>query len=617
MAEAPRIEAGRTYAAGFFFSGGMNSALDPAFLSERHYAAGYNILNRGGVLSCRPGFDSLPFCFPYGPIQGGCLFTPTGAPTHLIFAVAGRVYASRAPFKDYFQITGIRFRKSAPVVYFCPTVQSAVRNSDGTLTATSPKNVLVMQDGMNTRAACWDGGKGRHLSPGKLETPLGGVMRWSGDRLWVSQKNKLVASDIANPLSFSENQYLSDGQSFLVDDDITALGEIPSSLGLGGSPQLICTTADSLSVFQSGIRERAAWKTTRDFQKKVFSSLGCPGHRAMIERYGQLWFFSANGLVALDSGLLSNSTSRIRYRDTEMAVSKAYINAPWLKFVALGGYDNFLLCSVPNGSARNRHTWVMDQSVADSLSSEAGPGWASIWTGLRPVEWISGIVDGAPRIFCLSRDYDNRGRIWEAFGPKPLDNGHPISWTVETRGHAGGNMISPAQLEQVDVHLLNLADGSKISVDYAGAYRGAWKEILTRTVRAKTDGIVPGTFTDTTEFFDLKNQSRTFRSTDLSTKLSAFKSPELAAAETLDYVHQIRVRGVGPGALRGYKLAFGKTIEPSAGPCSPAESEQAAIRTDGSTVRIPIEITTAPVVPHLWDSIPEQWDNIPRTFDNF
>lgn len=586
--ESPSIsQGGRQYAAGFFFSGGMNSAIDPQFISERQYAVGYNIVNRSGIPACRPGFESLPFCLPYGPLQGGKFFVPTGGVPHLVFAVAGKVYASRAPFKDYFRIPGIQFRKAVDVVHFEAATQSAVRNSDGTISTITPKNVLMMQDGGYTRAAVWDGGRGYHLDPGpeSLGTPPGGAMLWSGNRLWVAQKGgKLVVGDIANPLAFSENQYLADGQPFLVDAEVTALSEIPSSLGLGSSPQMVAFTDNTFTVFQSGIRDRSAWKTTRDFQKRVFQNLGCTGHRAVVEQYGQLWFFSGDGLVALDSSLLSNSTSSIRYRDTEMAVSKAYVNKRFTKYTALGAHGNFLLVSVPSGAANNRHTWVMDQSVADSLGAVSPPAWASIWTGLQPVEWISGVVEGSHRTWCISRDFDGRGRIWEAFSSKPLDNGKPIRWAVETRAYAGSKTgIDLAKLDVVDVHFLNILGETKVSVDYASPWRGAWKTIADRTFLAGSGGVVrAGTFTDETEFADRKPQSRVLRSVDVASRDPNVTSPELKNPESVDYAHQLRIRGFGPGAVRGFRMAFDPERESSTGACAPSDTVAINFKINGS-----------------------------------
>jgi hypothetical protein len=100
----------------------------------------------------------------------------------------------------------------------------------------------MMQDGV-TRAAFWDGSISRHLNPtpstltdangerltqvGLDETFIGLWMKWSGNRLWVSRDGMLFASDIGNPLKFTEAQYLNEGRAFYLPGECTGMIETP------------------------------------------------------------------------------------------------------------------------------------------------------------------------------------------------------------------------------------------------------------------------------------------------------------------------------------------------------------------------------------------------------
>src|SRR6266853_3929915 len=102
---------------------------------------------------------------------------------------------------------------------------------------------------------------------------------------------------------------------------------------------------------------------------------------------------SHNGLIGLDNALQTYHTSSIHTRDQNMARSKAGIKA-WLGGGAGGSYGNFAFWSVPSGNVQNVHTWVLDQSIVDTLNEEAPPAWASNWTGIRPEQWVTSVVQG-------------------------------------------------------------------------------------------------------------------------------------------------------------------------------------------------------------------------------
>lgn len=557
----------------YLFIRGMDSFTDPTFIGARQYRVGWNVVNRGGIVQCRPGYRSL-LTLPTGRLQGAKLFTPTRGKPHLVVAVDGKIYSSQAPFTSYTQVPGLSFRRGVANIYFADCQKVVVRNTDGSLTTIDPYRVLVIQDGGYTRAGFWDGANSGHLDPsgtGAQQTPSGGVMKWAGDRLWVARGPQLFASDIGDPLSFSENEYLAEGQPLLFPSDITAMEEISSST----NPYLFVATEQDGHVVQSSIRDRSKWKTTDQFQAPL-TKTGCVGHRAITSQYGLVWWYSPSGLLSLDSSALSNVSSKLHYRDIEMAVSKSNISR-FQHRIALASVENFLLVSVPSGDGYNRHTWVRDNSAADLSESESGPAWSSVWTGTRPVEWCTGKVDGTLRAFFVSRDFDGQNRLWEAFRSDQMDDGSPIDWSVTTKAHAGDG-VNPSEFRFAELYTAQVKGQVNLSVSYAGPYRGPWKKLLDTTIRAARGGVSATTnLSAGSRIRNLRAQTRTIRTPEGAVDRGV-TTPEGETAEHIDFSFQLKLSGSGPGGLRGYKLYTVPFKQSATG--SPPSSESTSFAVD-------------------------------------
>lgn len=420
---------------------GVDSYTSPAELDEREFLMGMNVVVRGGIVQTRPGTRSL-FCLPDGNFQGCTLFTPANGVAQLVFAVEGKVYVSAAPFHSYRRLWSLEFSKTSKYMAWATTLKSTDYDTEGNLISlASPYSVLVMQDGL-TRAAYWDGSTAAHLNPGSpaypdntdnlpgyTETPVGLWMIWSGNRLWVSRGNQIFASDIGNPLKFTESTYLNEARSFFLSGPCTGIVASPDQQGI------IAFTETDGTFFQSVIQQRTDWLNTPDFQKLVLPNVGCVAPRSLITQYGLNWWFSSRGLTNFNAALRLNLTSRIDYQDNQMFASKAYLG-PDLSGVCGGFYENYLMMSVPSGDVLNRHTWVLDQAPFDGNVNS----WTGFWTGWRPIEWTRGLVNGNDRVFFGSVDYDGKNRIWEAMLPEKTDNGCAITCYAQLRDHAAGNL---------------------------------------------------------------------------------------------------------------------------------------------------------------------------------
>ena len=564
MIPAQLIRDGLGVAASAFWVKGMNSAPDPAFLEDTNYRSAMNIVNRGGVLKTRPGYNCL-LELPPGKLQGYKLFKSTGGPTAHVFAISGKVYVFPEPFTSYYQLSNVQFLADADFVVFEEAVKSVVRNDDGTLSLVDPYKVLIMQDSY-TRAAFWDGQNSRHLDPSAGEPPIGLWMKWSGDRLWIGRDDQLFAGDIADPLSFTETEYLAEGGSFRLNGNITAMAEVSSV----DTPQLLIFTASSTTSIQSNIRDRVLWKTTENFQRTLLPDVGCVSGRAIATQYGQLWWMTTTGITSLNAALSSRVSSELVFRDTEMAVSKGNLS-PNIEKIAAASFENYLMFSMPSGDLFNRHTWVMDQSVMDSLNGKAAAAWNGVWTGTRPVEWSGGVINGVRRVFHVSKDFDGKNRLWEAFVPSREDNGQPITCYVETKSHA--NFHQEAQgldiktFRFAELEFTEISGTLDIKVYWAGL-RGNYKQLTTFRFVSPDDSINNSrTFNLDSNLLSYRPQSRTVRTTEVldDSKTDGQCGIESDIPARHDRAFSLLVVWSGKAALRSYRVFARKYDESGVG----------------------------------------------------
>lgn len=550
---------------GTFFQG-QNSSMDPGQLPLGQYWNSINTINIGGVLSCRPGYRCL-VTFPMGNLQGCTIFRPKAGLEQFVVVVDGIVYVAPYPFLSFTQVPNVLMLPWARQVFFMQAVQSASRNDTSftsAITVISPRNVLFIQDGGNTAPAFFDGSNSGHIRDNLFETPAGGAMMWVGDRLWVAVGNVVYASDISNPFSFREQIYLSSVQGFQFDGDVTAMAKTPSL----EAPQLIVFTDHNATVIQANIRDRTKWPTTDQFQVEVLQT-GCVGARAVVNHFGELAWFSAQGVVVFDFATAGKLSTRLPIRDNEMLISKTRV-ADNLESVAMATYGQFALCSVPSGDVYNKHTWCLNDVSYETLSNSSGPSWCSVWLGTRPVQWVGGVVSGVERLYHVSVDEDGNNRLWEAFIPDRLDNGCPITWSLETRGYFGATSQAgkvpgaDCRFQWADIALSGVAQDLNLGVFVAGGLRGEYKAILAKRISVTQGSLATDRpIIATTDIFDFKPQERVARTQDANqqdtnneTGSCPVESPNL---EGIDNSFQLLVVGQGPATIRWIR-SFALTV---------------------------------------------------------
>lgn len=575
---------------GTFFRG-MKSDGDPGQTPLGYYWSGVNVLNVGGTVGCRPGMRCI-INFPQGKLQGATLFRPRLGLEQLVVAIDGIIYVSPYPFKVFRQLEGVRMSSFAKQMFWAQAEQSAQRltpnDIESAIEIIPPRNVLFIQDGGATAPIAYDGTTARHIRDNLYETPAGSAMKWIGDRLWVAVGPLVFASDIGNPFSFREQLYLGGTAAFTFPGDVTGMAATPSL----EFPQLLIFTESTTSLMQSDIRERARWIQTDGFQKQIFA-VGSVGQRCIVGHYGQLMWYSASGIVFFDAAALSKQQSRLPLRDGEMTVSKTTL-ADDMSLVAGGAFGQYLLEAVPAEGLFNLHTHVLNAASYQTLIDDSGPSWASVWIGTRPVEWVYGVIAGTEQCYHVSADEDGENRLWKCFLPERLDNECPITWAVQTRGYFGAtSQQKPPGLDArycwAEVAFTAVAQDTDLAISYAGGLRGAFKRLLTKTLRiARGSFHSPDLITPETKIFAFKPQSRILRTEEvrlLPNDTETGSCPvERDIHEQQDESFQLLIVGQGPATIRWIRAFAQPEPENQSASGTACQNEEGdnALRFDGA-----------------------------------
>lgn len=605
------------------FDRGLDSMSDIVSLPPGCYGWSVNMLNRGGVMQTRPGFDWL-YSLPPGKLQGLSVFIPIiGTPAMIAF-VDGVGYVSQYPYKSVSVIQGATMSSSADMVFTAMCTQSAQNNADGSIQLIQPRKLLIVQDGINP-PAYYDG---RVLTPitGIGMTPQGTHVAWAGARLWVAQKNLVFASDISNPLGFTEQTYNTLGgvDYFTLPDVCTGLAPMPGTLDT--QAPLLAFTKTTTTLFQANILNRTSWPSTINFQLEIFPTIGCVASRSIVAVSGLLWWMSNIGLTRLDSAQASAITTQIYRVDRELVRSSYFLNGD-LSGACMGIYENLVLTSVPYADLTNKHTWVYDAS-ANNLASQNQVSylttawstvWASIWTGVQPVQWLSITIDEHSRLFCASVDADGNNRVYEAFSKEKRDNGCDILWAFETRAYSAGSPVRK-EFRYIAYNLAEIQGEVNLKISWAGPNRGRWKHFSDPVFYAEEGILSADTVLNSTDMvYALKKQSRVARSGDIrdlpqdkftSAGIEGLVEPVLPNWENVDTAFQFRFEGSGPCMIKSIEVFMDLVPAPDSGQGNDKEKPGTNfVAFDGAATTDPADFNTPPVFYTATAKYQATWDN--------
>lgn len=610
------------------FPYGVNSYVEPQMLSDGYVRWAVNAVNKGGIWQTRPGFKTV---FKFDPLTSDQLFQwsnatgitdikpqfittfspsmQTAYKTYVVFGVSGSVFyapvlADRT-LGDPVWIQQLSFNPKVDQLIHCHTVKSS-DIINGVATVITPRNVLMIQDGLS-RCGWWDGRDAGHTNPvqnwtvasedntetgvvsgdtlytsGYNQTPTGFVMAWSGNRLWVANGAELYASNINDPINFTERITLVNVPKFLLPDYITGLYDRGTS-GTNNS-QIFVYTRDTTWTIQSGILDRSKWSSTSNMQMKIFDNVGCVAPKSIRAVRGLLYWYSENGLVEFDGTGTVNSSQALPPMDTEMAYSKWAISGD-RSGVCIGERDSYLLLSVPaakviNGQIANGQTQVLDVNVIPTHSGGSVNGWQGVWTGINPVEWVTNNINGRVVTYALSIDDDGVVRIWEAFQGNRTDNGKQIEWSVETRTHSvTDNPFAKNKIVNGALKLTQIRGNLDIECHWRGL-RGKYHKCLETSVTATPGSILipQETFTpiyNNTDHYSCLKQTRTLMTESIRGPLDDTDAADVESkyTDSIDSAFSLLFRFKGVGALLAYRIATdavannieGEVVDPEEG----------------------------------------------------
>lgn len=541
---------------------GVNSLVPPDSIHPAQYSWGVNVINRGGIVQTRPGHDCIASLQGVKP-QGGCIFTPKNSSPVMLIAVDGSVYSAKYPFFTFTKVDGLSFLADAEIITFQPVVKSVRLNPDGSLAKVTPTPLVIIQDG-KTRAGVYDGSTAKHVTADApfYGVPIGLWMAWVGSRLWVFDRTRGYASDLANPDTFSENSYLSERSNFELPGTVT--GAIETANGEG----LLVFTVNTTTAFQAGIHNRQLWQLTPDFQKVIVPGVGCVSGRSPINRWGVTWWMSVAGWVNLDTALQSQRTAKIVTVDGEMMRSRRTLFANQ-STICSGGIENLTFISVPSGGRYNEHTWVSDQTPTGEASSGVGQTWVSIWTGVRPVLWMSLITKlGREALYFLSYDKTPKDgtniHVWRAINDGRKDNSGRIACQLETGcivKDIEDNKFCYAELELMEI------SGTVDLKVFIGGLRGEWHQIQNTVLRATPGSMSTAkTFTKTTTLESYKPQRRTVKTEEFTSYLKTC-SAESHNLPGKDKAFQLLIEWRGRMGVHSVRLVAEQDASGNQGEC--------------------------------------------------
>ena len=511
---------------------GVNSVRNPWSLPENQFKWGVNVTVRGGIVQTRPG-HKMQLSLPAGNFQGGVLFssnkqkeasitqdrdgviTTTPAKifdvdgngvvaselSYMVFAVNGNVYFSPFPLVqpsnwEDFRLKNIAMSPDVDQFVFALATRSANLSTGSQEFATPAHRIVMIQDGISY-PSYWDGADKAGVQLSTI--PVGYWMAYSGNRMWIADKNIVLASDLGDPTSFQERTTGTSRGDFSFSRPITGM---TSYVGQDTSTRLIVFTDRSTFQLKSGILDRDQWVTTENFQSTLYPTVGCVAGKSIAFQAGQMWWYSQGGLMTSDIAATSYLSSQVLYKDVEMARAKRLMASDPTKICATG-FENYLLYSIPYLQTLNSDTMVMDYAAASEWGSGESrfPAWAGVWTGTRPVEWTTGVVDGQSRCFHFSVDYaaTNDGsfnHLWESFQPERVDsylqiNPDKTTTTLYNRIYSQfetpllGDEMDLKKFVYAEIESTQIGGTVDLKVSYRGS-KGSYNSILEKRILAVT-----------------------------------------------------------------------------------------------------------------------------------
>ena len=428
----------------------------PSYLPESVVAESVNRTFRGGVNRTRPSIRNIT------------ILVGAGQSETIVNDIQNGNFQGAYPYRrtKYNSADGILLSVSG-TIYFLKIVNNQataykiIEGNDPGMMHTwfvQAEDRVYIQNGYQN-AIAWDGDltiPAYRLNPYEKKMPIGTIMEYAFGRVFVSDRfNQIYASDIIygggftdtkNTENFTEIGYWAEGGAFSTPammGNITAMKVMPQiGTNLRGQGELVILTGNGAFSMDVSI-PRDQWNTS-NIQRISLLGRGCTSPYVGLAN-SELWFRSHDGWA-----FYSNSQSEFaRYfslRKLSREVNKWVTNdTPWLKqFASTMFFDNYLISTVSPQTYRtegveglNRYHRGMvvldlDQSSSPAPDAQLSFRWNGIWTGFRPTQLLTALIQGEKRGFGFSFDKDNKNRLYEFTTAQGDDYGPNGSRQIES-----------------------------------------------------------------------------------------------------------------------------------------------------------------------------------------
>jgi hypothetical protein len=315
-----------------------------------------------------------------------------------------------------------------------------------------------------------------------------------------------------------------------------------------------------------------------------------------------MWWFSQGGLVSADVAGNAYLSSQVLFKDVEMVRAKAYMAGDQTGICATS-FENYLLYSIPYLEPLNSATMVMDWAVAAEMGSNRQPAWCGVWTGTRPVEWTTGIVDGQPRCFHFSVDYSatNDGSyisLWESFTSNRVDSYLSINADGSTTELFNriysqvetallGDGMDYKQFVYAELECCEIGGTADVKTSYRGS-KGQYQNILDTRILAVTEDYQ---WQDTplapeVEKFGFLNTQYRRLITESATRNAVAETCESYLTTDIDKGFSILVEWCGEFGVETIRMFQDPWSERSTGVPNSDEKKSCLLAQDGSTLTL-------------------------------
>jgi hypothetical protein len=494
------------------FSGGQDVSRGLSNVPENRYYAGVNTSASKGVLKPRWGFSRLPLTF----VEGGLANDNGDTKSYKEIFEGGKFQAAVSFYIDGDPYIACVISGQIFLVNIATSYVSVIHITDGSrINGRLPRVNRTIAGAYGVFydypdfPVLLNGAAARRADPASYEVPVSRLGAYNQSRLFiVNGGNEFTGGDpVGNtvatepPITFEEvlipgaAYYL---QIFQMPTDFTrepitsmaTLQAVDTSTGIG---PLLIGTARGVYAYGTHV-PRGQWEAGQ-FGSSIVSQVGVVGPRAFVNANSDAFFMSMDGHIRSIS--MAKNEQRMWSR---IPISREVAN--WIKIndktllqhSVVEYFNNKVFFSVnpfrmevtnfASGLPISDYAFggmvVLELDNLSSFGEPAAPAWAGLWTGVRPMEFVT--VDD--RMFIFSKDYYSTNRIYEVDPNLTYDTADDKVRQIKSRIYTGnydcGNKFNRKRMHSLELGLESIKGDFNLKVSYKPShvpYLYPWREV--------------------------------------------------------------------------------------------------------------------------------------------